>query len=56
MFHRNELYASCAFVGSLVFLASLQMGLNALAAMLAGVLATEQLKFLSVKCNIRLPF
>ena len=56
MFHRNELYASCAFVGSLVFLASLQMGLNALAAMLAGVLATVPLKFLSVKSNIRLPF
>ena len=56
VFHRNKLYARCAFVVSLVFLASLQMGLNALAAMLAGVLATEPLKFLSVKCNIRLPF
>ena len=56
VFRRNELYASCAFVGSFVFLASLQMGLNALAAMLAGVLATVLLRLLAVQYKIRLPF
>lgn len=56
VFHRNELYATCAFVGSFVFLASLQLGLNALAAMLAGVLTTVLLRLISVKYRIRLPF
>jgi uncharacterized membrane protein YeiH len=56
VFHRNELYATCAMVGSLVFLTSLKFGLNALAAMLAGVLATVLLRFFSVKYKIRLPF
>ncbi len=56
VFRRNELYATCAFVGSFVFLASLQMGLNALAAMLAGVLATVMLRLLAVQYKIRLPF
>ena len=56
VFRRNELYATCAFVGSFVFLASLQFGLNALAAMLAGVLATVILRLFSVKYKIRLPF
>ena len=56
VFRRNELYASCAFVGSFVFLISLQMGLNALAAMLAGVLATVLLRLLAVQYKIRLPF
>ena len=56
VFHRNELYATCALVGSLVFLTGLQFGLNSLAAMLAGVSATVLLRFLSVKYRIRLPF
>ena len=56
VFHRNELYATCAFFGSLVFLTGLQFGLNSLAAMLAGVSATVLLRFLSVKYKIRLPF
>ena len=56
VFRRNELYATCAFVGSFVFLVSLQMGANALAAMLVGVLATVLLRLISVKYRIRLPF
>lgn len=56
VFHRNELYATCAFVGSFVFLISLKFALNALAAMLAGVLATVLLRLISVKYRIRLPF
>ena len=56
VFRRNELYATCAFVGSFVFLASLQLGLNALAAMLVGALATVLLRLVAVKYNIRLPF
>ena len=56
VFRRNELYATCAFVGSFVFLVSLQKGANALAAMLAGALATVLLRLISVKYRIRLPF
>jgi uncharacterized membrane protein YeiH len=55
VFHRNELYATCALVGSLVFLTGLQFSLDSLAAMLAGVSATVLLRFLSVKYCIRLP-
>lgn len=55
VFHRNELYATCAAFGSLVFLIGLQFGLNTLAAMLAGVLATVLLRFFAVKYTIRLP-
>jgi uncharacterized membrane protein YeiH len=55
VFHRNELYATCAAFGSTVFLLSLQFGLSSLPAMLAGVLATVLLRFLSVKYKIRLP-
>ena len=56
VFQRNELYATCAAAGSTVFLVALQLGMNALAAMLAGVLATVLLRFISVKYKIRLPF
>jgi len=56
VFRRNELYATCAFVGSLVFLGVLQFGINALPAMLTGTLATVLLRFFSVKYNIKLPF
>lgn len=55
VFHRNELYATCAAFGSLVFLVSLQLGLQSLPAMLAGALATVLLRFFSVKYKIRLP-
>jgi len=55
VFRRNELYATCAFVGSLLFLASLQVGVNALPAMLVGTSATVLLRLFSVKYNIKLP-
>lgn len=56
VFRRSELYATCAFVGSFVFLIGLEIGLSSLPAMLAGVLATVLLRFFSVKYKIRLPF
>lgn len=56
VFRRNELYATCAFVGSFVFLVGLQLGLNALAAMLVGTFATVLLRLFAVKYKIRLPF
>ncbi len=56
VFRRNELYATCALVGSFVFLISLKLGLGTLAAMLAGVLATVLLRLLAVQYKIRLPF
>lgn len=56
VFRRNELYATCAFVGSFVFLVSLQLGLNTLAAMLVGALATVLLRLFAVKYKVRLPF
>lgn len=55
VFRRNELYATCAFVGSFVFLVGLQFGLNALAAMLFGALATVMLRLVAVKYRIKLP-
>jgi uncharacterized membrane protein YeiH len=55
VFHRNELYATCAAFGSVVFLVSLQFGLQSLSAMLAGVLATVLLRFFAVRYKIRLP-
>jgi uncharacterized membrane protein YeiH len=55
VFQRNELYATCAAFGSAVFLVVIQFGLNALAAMLAGALATVMLRFFAVKYRIRLP-
>ena len=56
VFRRNELYATCALVGSFVFLVSIQFELNMLPAMLAGALATVLLRLISVKYRIRLPF
>ena len=56
VFHRNELYATCAFVGSFVFLIGLQLALNPLAAMLIGALATALLRLLAVRYKVRLPF
>jgi uncharacterized membrane protein YeiH len=55
VFHRNELYATCAAFGSTVFLVSLQLGLESLPAMLVGVLTTVLLRLASVKYKIRLP-
>ncbi|MBC7755181.1 MAG: trimeric intracellular cation channel family protein [Bdellovibrio sp.] len=56
VFHRNELYATCALAGSFVFLVSIQFGLANLAAMLFGVLATVLLRYFAMKYRIRLPF
>ena len=55
VFHRNELYATCAAFGSASFLLSLQFGFGSLPAMLVGVLATVLLRFFSVKYTIKLP-
>lgn len=55
VFRRNELYATCAFAGSLVFLLALQFGIDNFSAMLVGVLAAVLLRFMSVKYSIKLP-
>jgi uncharacterized membrane protein YeiH len=55
VFHRNELYATCAALGSTVYLVGMQLDLETLPAMLAGVLVTVMLRFFSVKYKIRLP-
>ena len=55
VFRRNELYATCAFVGSFVFLVGLQFELNTLSAMLAGSFVTVLLRLVSVKYRIKLP-
>ncbi len=56
VFRRNELYATCALLGSAVFLGELQLGLDALSATLAGIAVTVALRLLSMKYRITLPF
>ena len=56
VFRRNELYATCAVLGSAVFLGGLQLGVDAIPATLAGIAVTVILRLLSVKYRIKLPF
>jgi len=56
VFRRNELYATCALLGSAVFLGGLQLGLDTLSATLAGIAVTVALRLLSMKYRITLPF
>lgn len=55
VFRRNELYATCAALGSLVFLISLHLGLSELTAILAGLISTATLRLASIKYQLRLP-
>lgn len=56
VFRRNELYATCAFIGSAVFLGGLQLGFDALLATLMGIAVTVLLRLASIKYRIKLPF
>jgi uncharacterized membrane protein YeiH len=55
VFRRNELYATCAALGSLVFLIGVHLGLDELTATLAGLIFTATLRLASVKYQLRLP-
>jgi uncharacterized membrane protein YeiH len=56
VFRRNELYATCAVLGSAMFLGGLQLGVRAIPATLAGIAVTVMLRLVSVKYRIKLPF
>ena len=56
VFRRNELYATCSFIGSAVYLGGLQLNMAAFYAMLMGISATVALRLFSVKYRVRLPF
>ena len=55
VFRRDELYATCAALGSLVYLICLYTGLNELSATLAGLSSTATLRLVSVKYQLKLP-
>lgn len=55
VFRRNELYATCAVLGSVVFLICLYIGVNELPATLAGLTFTATLRLVSVKYGVKLP-
>ncbi len=55
VFRRNELYATCAALGSMVFLMCLYTGLNELPATLIGLTFTAVLRLVSVKYRVKLP-
>ena len=55
VFRRNELYATCAALGSLVFLICLSAGFDELPAILAGLTFTATLRLVSVKYQLKLP-
>ncbi len=56
VFKRNELYATCAFLGCAVLLGGMQLGVDALLATLTGIAVTVLLRLISVKYRIKLPF
>lgn len=56
VFRRNELYATCAVVGSATYLGCVALGLAILTSTLLGIAVTASLRLVSVKFHIRLPF
>ena len=56
VFRRNELYATCAVLGSAVFLICVYLGVDALPATIAGITFTTILRLVSVKYRVMLPF
>jgi uncharacterized membrane protein YeiH len=56
VFRRNELYATCAALGSIVFLISIYFGLDELPSTLFGIAFTTVLRITSIKYRVRLPF
>lgn len=56
VFRRNELYATCAALGSTVFLIGIYLGLDELPATLFGIAFTTVLRITSIKYRVKLPF
>lgn len=56
VFRRNELYATCAALGSTVFLIGIYLGLDELSATLFGIASTTVLRITSIKYRVKLPF
>lgn len=56
VFRRNELYATCAALGSTVFLIGIYLGLDELPATLFGIASTTVLRITSIKYRVKLPF
>ena len=56
VFQRNELYATCAALGSLVFLIALYFEISELTSTLVSILCTVTLRVTSLKYRLKLPF
>lgn len=56
VFRRNELYATCAMLGSAVFLICLYLSVDELSATLVSIVFTATLRLISIKYQIKLPF
>ena len=56
VFRRNELYATCALLGSAVFLIFIYLGIDELPAAIIGIAFTATLRLVSVKFCVKLPF
>jgi uncharacterized membrane protein YeiH len=56
VFRRNELYATCAALGSTVFLICIYLGVNELPSTLFGITFTTVLRITSIKYKVKLPF
>ncbi len=56
VFRRNELYATCAALGSAVFLICLYLGVDELPSTLVAIAFTTTLRIISVKYRVNLPF
>lgn len=56
VFRRNELYATCAALGSAVFLICLYLGVDELPSTLVAIAFTTALRIISIKYRVKLPF
>lgn len=56
VFRRNELYATCAALGSTVFLICIYLDVNELPSTLFGIAFTTVLRITSIKYRVKLPF
>jgi uncharacterized membrane protein YeiH len=56
VFRRSELYATCAVVGSAVFLICLYLGVDELPSTLVAIAFTTALRVVSIKYRLKLPF
>jgi uncharacterized membrane protein YeiH len=56
VFRRNELYATCAVLGSALFLICLSLGFDELLSTLIGIIFIVTLRITSIKYAVKLPF